>query len=73
MKIDGACHCGEIAFEAEVELKKVGICHCSDCQNLSASAYRTIAIVEGGSFKLLKGSPKEYVKTGDSGNHPGLI
>ena len=67
MKIDGTCHCGEIAFEAELDLDKVGICHCSDCQHLSASAYRTFAIVEGGTFKILRGSPKEYVKTGDSG------
>ena len=68
MKIDGACHCGEIAFEAELDLERVGICHCTDCQQLSASAFRTIAVVEGDSFKLLKGHPREYVKVGDSGN-----
>jgi hypothetical protein len=68
MKIDGSCHCGEIAFEAELDLERVGICHCTDCQQLSASAFRTIAVVEGDSFKLLKGHPREYVKVGDSGN-----
>lgn len=69
MKIDGACHCGEIAFEADLDIEKVGICHCTDCQQLSASAFRTIAVVEGETFKLLRGRPKEYVKVGDSGNH----
>ena len=68
MKIEGACHCGEIAYEAELDLDKVGICHCTDCQALSASAFRTIAIVAGDTFRLLKGTPKEYVKIGDSGN-----
>ena len=68
MKIDGACHCGAIAYEAELELDKVGICHCSDCQALSASAFRTIAIVSATNFRLTKGVPKEYIKVGDSGN-----
>ncbi len=68
MKIDGACHCGNIAYEAELDLEKVGICHCTDCQSLSASAFRTVAIVPGDSFKVTKGKPKEYVKVGDSGN-----
>lgn len=68
MKIDGACHCGAIAYEAELDPASVGICHCADCQALSASAFRTIAIVSGKSFRIVKGTPRHYVKTGDSGN-----
>jgi hypothetical protein len=36
MKIDGRCHCGYITYEAEIEPEKVMICHCADCQTLSA-------------------------------------
>ena len=68
MKIDGQCHCGEIAYEAELDLEKVAICHCTDCQALSASAFRTVAVVSGDAFKITKGTPKKYVKLGDSGN-----
>ena len=68
MKIDGQCHCGDIAYEAELDLDKVGICHCTDCQALSASAFRTVAIVSADTFRITKGTPKEYVKVGDSGN-----
>ena len=68
MKIDGECHCGAIAYEAELGLETVGICHCSDCQALSASSFRTIAIVAGENFRITRGRPKEYVKVGDSGN-----
>jgi hypothetical protein len=68
MKIDGSCHCGKIAYRAEVDLEKVGICHCSDCQALSASAFRTVAIVDGDKFEILRGTPKHYIKIGDSGN-----
>lgn len=68
MKIDGECHCGQIAFEAEIDPEKVGICHCSDCQSLSASAFRTIAVASADRFTITRGEPREYVKVGDSGN-----
>jgi len=68
MKIDGGCHCGAITYEANLNPEAVGICHCADCQALSASAFRTIGVVQAGAFRLLSGDPTIYVKTGDSGN-----
>ncbi|MCH7929521.1 MAG: GFA family protein [Proteobacteria bacterium] len=67
MKIDGGCHCGAITYEAEIDPEKVGICHCTDCQTLSGSAFRTILVVPEDDFRLLSGEPKTYVKIGDSG------
>ena len=67
MKIDGECHCGYITYEAEIDPNQVGICHCTDCQTLSGSAFRTIAFTREGTFKLLAGELKVYVKTGESG------
>lgn len=67
MKIDGGCHCGAIAFEAEVDPSRVAICHCTDCQTLSGSAFRTVVHATRENFRLLRGKPKEYVKTGESG------
>jgi hypothetical protein len=40
MKIDGHCHCGRITFEAEVDPNTITICHCTDCQMLTGSAFR---------------------------------
>ena len=68
MKIDGQCHCGQIAYEADLDLDKVGICHCTDCQTLSASAFRTVALVPGDAFRITRGTPKTYVKVAESGN-----
>ena len=68
MKIEGACHCGYITYEAEIDLEKVGICHCTDCQTLSGSAFRTLAFTREGTFELLTGELKIYVKTSASGN-----
>lgn len=68
MRIEGACHCGAITYEAEIDPAKVGICHCTDCQTLSASAYRTVVPARKEGFRILSGEPKIYVKTADSGN-----
>ncbi len=68
MKVDGVCHCGGIRYEAEVDPSNVIICHCTDCQTLSGTAFRTVAPTRADTFKLLSGTPKSYVKTSESGN-----
>ena len=67
MKIDGGCHCGFIEYEAEIDPEKVIVCHCTDCQTLSGTAFRTVVFVDDSAFKLLSGELKTYVKTADSG------
>ena len=66
MKIDGRCHCGKITYEAEVDPDKVALCHCTDCQTLSGSAFRTVVPAAKEGFRL-HGQPKIYVKTAESG------
>jgi hypothetical protein len=68
MHINGGCHCGYITFEAEVDPAAVRICHCTDCQTLTGSAYRVTAPARAETFRLLTGEPTIYVKTADSGN-----
>jgi hypothetical protein len=67
MKIDGACHCGAITYEAEVDPAGVRLCHCTDCQTLSGSAFRVTVSAGDGSFALLSGHPTVYMKTAESG------
>jgi hypothetical protein len=67
MHIDGGCHCGFITYEAEVDPATVGICHCTDCQTLTGSAYRVTVPAPKDGFRLLTGRPKVYVKTAESG------
>ena len=66
MKIDGRCHCGAISYEAEIDPDNVIICHCTDCQAISGGPYRVNVPVLIDRFTL-RGTPKAYVKTGDSG------
>ena len=66
MKIDGGCHCGAISYEAEINPDNVIICHCTDCQTISGAPYRVNVPVLISKFDL-RGAPKTYLKTGDSG------
>lgn len=67
MQVQGGCHCGYITFEADIDPDRVRICHCTDCQQLTGSAYRVNVNVPKAKFKLLSGKPKTYVKTAESG------
>ena len=67
MKVEGACHCGAIAYSAEVDPEMATICHCTDCQRFSGAPYRASVPAKVEDFRLLSGAPKIYVKTADSG------
>ena len=68
MKIDGGCHCGFIAYEGDADPDKAAICHCTDCQQLSGSAFRTVVPVADKDFRMTGGAPTIYVKTAESGS-----
>lgn len=67
MEISGACFCGELAYEADIEEDAIAICHCRDCQIFSGSAFRTSGIVAPDRFRVTKGIPKHFDKVADSG------
>jgi hypothetical protein len=66
MRVDGSCHCGAITFEADADPSSVTLCHCTDCQALTGSAFRAIVRVPAATF-VLRGAPTIYIKTADSG------
>ena len=68
MKIDGGCHCGYITYEAEADPERTSICHCTDCQVLTGTVFRTSIRAADGTFRILTGEPTVYVKTAESGS-----
>ena len=68
MKVTGGCHCGHITYEAEVNPATVRVCHCTDCQKLTGTAFRTNIASLPGTFVLKSGTPKIYIKTAESGS-----
>ncbi len=68
MNITGSCHCGTIKFTATVNPKKVVLCHCTDCQVMAGSAFRTVVMSDANSMIFTQGKAKEYIKVAESGN-----
>lgn len=67
MKIDGACHCERIMFDADVDESTVVVCHCTDCQILSGSPFRVTVAAPIESFNIRGEEPCIYVKVSESG------
>ena len=68
MKIEGACSCGSIRIEGEADPATTSVCHCTDCQTGTGTAFRISIPVKGDSFKVT-GEPTIYIKTtAESGN-----
>ena len=70
MKVEGACHCEFVTFAAEVDPESAAICHCTDCQALTGSAFRATVRSREGSFALRTGTPTVYIKTTADSGHP---
>jgi hypothetical protein len=66
MHITGSCHCGRIGVEAEADEQRVVICHCTDCQTFSGSAFRGAVFAARDSL-VVTGQPSVYVKVADNG------
>jgi len=68
MKVDGACACGAIRIEADADPENTNMCHCTDCQTATGTAFRVSVRVQRAMLKVT-GKPSIYVKTTtDSGN-----
>ena len=52
---------------AKIKKSEVRACHCTDCQKMSGAPLRAIAVAAANKIKIT-GTPKEYIKIGDSGN-----
>ena len=69
MKVNGSCHCGQIAYEAAIDPKNVSLCNCTDCQMLTGVGVSGLgARPKGRYFRLSKGQPSTYIKTAESGS-----
>ena len=67
MEVSGKCHCGRITYKAVVDPSTARVCHCSDCQSQSGTAYRANVTANASDFFLIDGKPTLYMRTADSG------
>lgn len=67
VKVSGGCHCGNIRYDAEIDPARIGICHCTDCQKLTGTAYRVSVRTPAAQVRFTGGEPNFYVKVAHSG------
>ncbi len=67
MQVTGRCHCGAVAYSATIDPARVVVCHCTDCQSLSGTAFRVVAFTLEDAFTLERGEPRLYTKIAESG------
>ena len=62
---EGGCQCGAVRYRVEGDAVAVGICHCTQCQKQSGSAFGMSFIVPKEAFQLLSGSLKTFTRMSD--------
>lgn len=67
MKITGGCLCGAIRYTAEADPTSATVCHCTDCQRFTGSAFATLVRVDKDALTL-DGTMKTFSSIGGSGN-----
>ena len=72
MRITGGCFCKKIRYTATIDLKAVTICHCTDCQLNSGTAYGVVVGVTNEEFILEDGKLTYFEKIADSGARRSL-
>src|SRR3954465_13605335 len=70
----GGCQCGAIRYEITETPQSVYTCHCTDCQRLTSSAFRTSVGIAEKALCLPGVEPHQLQRTADSGRvHPRLV
>lgn len=64
----GGCQCGAVRYEVTAEPTVIYACHCTDCQTQSGAAFGMSMVVPEAALNIVKGQPKSFRRTGESGH-----
>ena len=63
----GGCQCGGIRYEVRGARGRVHVCHCTDCQRQSGSAFGMTLVVSVDDFRITRGRLKTFASKSDAG------
>jgi hypothetical protein len=58
----GQCQCGEIRYQVTGTPATLFVCHCTECQRQSSSAFGMALWIRNGTIKLLSGELKKWIR-----------
>ena len=64
---EGGCQCGAVRYRFEGEPISLAVCHCTECQRQSGSAFGMSLTVRKEDFHLLQGTLKTFDRKADTG------
>jgi hypothetical protein len=67
MKIEGGCLCGKVRYSGEAEPIFAGVCHCTNCQKGTGTAFNAVVAVPKPMVSFT-GALSTYEGRGDTGN-----
>ena len=67
--MEGGCQCRKVRYRLEGEPLGLTVCHCTECQRQSGSAFGMSLAVPRSAFRLLSGELKTFTTVCDSGRN----
>lgn len=67
LPLTGGCQCGQLRYEVRAEPLSVYLCHCTECQKQSSSAFGMSVMIPRAAFVYTTGTPRKWERTADSG------
>ena len=67
-KLSGACYCRTVSYEVSDAFEYALMCHCSDCQRATGSAFKPFGGIAAGAFAVTTGG-EEIRRHGDALTH----
>ncbi len=65
--VTGQCQCGHVRYVVSGGAHRLNVCHCTDCQRQSGSAFGMSLVIEPDAFRLTAGSLQTFQITASSG------
>jgi hypothetical protein len=67
LPLTGTCHCGGLTYEIAARPVCCAVCHCTNCQRISGSAFACNIVVPEAGFRITGGEIGRVEWTADSG------
>ncbi|MCP3934562.1 MAG: GFA family protein [Actinomycetia bacterium] len=68
--VEGGCLCGAIRYSSSAEPRGMFVCHCTDCQRQTGTAFSVIVSVPETSFTIAGESLSSFDTDGDDSGQP---
>jgi hypothetical protein len=67
LPLTGGCQCGALRYEISEAPVATYLCHCTECQRVTGSAFSMAILVRDAAFHVARGEPQPIERSADSG------